>query len=337
MGRSVRNASRIVCALLLGMLLFFPTLMIGVSVGNAVAIMADATSPQVAIGSPSDGSIINGSTVSASWSGTDADIWISYYLVAQDGGSWLNASLNTTWTFNGLSDGEHTISVSAYDGAGNSGNATVNFTVDTVAPTIIDHSPTGSNVVVSHYASRFVTFSEPMNMSSVRMAANGVNLFQNWVNNTTFNPTRLSYNFTYTVNVTGKDRAGNPVDYSWSFTTAKQGGVIEGTIRDPSGTAIAEATVSLDNGMTATTDAIGQFSFADVTAGSYNLSITKVGFQTRSMNVTAGEGMTNDLGALSVQAITSSNSDGIVIALVAMAVVAGLAVAALMFFRRRKV
>lgn len=304
---------------------------------SVIVTATDSTSPQVTINSPSEGAISTSSSVMASWSGTDSGTGITQYSIELDGGPWLNASLNSSWTFNGLVDGHHTLLVQASDGAGNSGNASVNFTVDTVAPTIIAHSPTGNNVTVSHTASITVTFSEEMNMSSVKMIMNGVNVTIYWVNNATFNPYRLSYNFTYEVNVSGRDLAGNSVEYSWSFTTAKQGGVIEGTIRDANGASIANATVSLDNGMTATTDANGHFIFTEVAAGSFNMTVTKDGYQTMTVNVIVTDGTTNDLGALSVQTSTPSTGDGIIVAAVALAIVAGIVVAAALLFRRRKI
>ncbi len=77
----------------------------------------------------------------------------------------------------------------------------------------------------------------------------------------TYTPNALEYNTEYTVTVQGEDLAGNAVSYQWSFSTVVTLGNIEGRIVDGDGTAIANATVTLSNGMTTTTDASGHFVF----------------------------------------------------------------------------
>jgi hypothetical protein len=221
------------------------------------------------------------------------------------------------------------------DEAGNIYSTSVTFIVDTVAPTVKAHSPTGSDVAINSTVS--VTFSEAMNTSSVSIAINGVG--QTWSGKTaTFTQSStLAYNTSYSVTVAGKDLAGNMMKYSWSFTTMKNEGMIEGAIKDADGNPIANATVTLSNGMTTTTDVNGQFSFENVPSGNYTLNATKAGLKPITQSVSASAGQTNELGALSTVASPSStSSDNSFILDAAAILVVALIALSLLFIRRRK-
>lgn len=111
----------------------------------------------------------------------------------------------------------------------------------------------------------------------------------------------------HTVEVRAFDRAGNYNDMTTIFNVDIV--ALSGTIKDASRNAIANATVTLSNGMTATTDANGVFSFCNVTTGSYNLTVSKAGYQTVTQNdITTTAGRTTELGSISVQAIASGIS-----------------------------
>ena len=60
---------------------------------------------------------------------------------------------------------------------------------------------------------------------------------------------------------------------SASGTTGTTGSIV-GQVEDPKGDPIANFTVTLSNGMTATTSANGRFAFAYVPAGNYTLSLS---------------------------------------------------------------
>jgi hypothetical protein len=177
-----------------------------------------------------------------------------------------------------------------------------------------------------------------MNTSSVRVIVNGLNGTINWNgNNVTFSPTtKLAYDTTYHVTVTGKDLAGNVVEYSWSFTTMKNEGTIEGVIKDANGNPIANATVTLNNGMTTMTDVNGHFSFESVPSGNYTLNATKAGLETITQSVSASAGQTNELGALSTVASPTSASDNSFLIGAGVILVVALLIPFLLFIRRRK-
>src|SRR4029077_8578618 len=75
---------------------------------------------------------------------------------------------------------------------------------------------------------------------------------------------------------------------SWAQTATT--GTVIGTISDPSGAAIADATVVLrnratNNQVTQTTNGAGQYTFVNVAPGEYEVNVKKEGF--RSSNVTS--------------------------------------------------
>jgi len=297
----------------------------------------DTVKPTIDIIAPIGGELLNYSKVEVSWSGSDNASGIADYWVNIDGGVWTNVTKNMSYSLVSLADGQHIISVKVEDNAGNSNESSVTFVVDTIAPTITAHSPTGNDVTIndSLKTTIYVYFSETMNLSSVQFRVNGVNCTLNWAGNATFiTPFRLPYNTTYFVNVTGEDLAGNAVGYSWSFTTMKNEGTIDGIIRDANGAPIANATITLSNGMVAKTDAFGHFSFTNVTTGSYNMYVSKDGYQTITQNVNTTAGQTNYLGLLNVQANSAPlDLEMIIGILVVIAAVLGVGV---LLLRKRK-
>ena len=94
-------------------------------------ITLDATPPAVVITSPSPGYEIKSSTITVTWTGSDATSGISHYEIRLDEYSWIDVGTNTTHTFTGLDDGSHTIEVKAFDNAALTKQDSVNFIVNT--------------------------------------------------------------------------------------------------------------------------------------------------------------------------------------------------------------
>ena len=105
----------------------------------SVSFMVDTIAPSVSINLPADHAVINNTDVS--WSGSDATSGILGYQYRVDGGAWSVTSLDVAHTFIGLDDGTHGVDVLAWDIAGNSALAYVDFTLDTLAPTIFFDLP----------------------------------------------------------------------------------------------------------------------------------------------------------------------------------------------------
>jgi len=90
----------------------------------------DHVPPTLSITSPTNSSEVESSTVQVTWTGSDLDTGIDHYEVKLDDGSWINIA-NTDFNFTEVSNGSHTILVKAVDGADNSKEVIVNFTVNT--------------------------------------------------------------------------------------------------------------------------------------------------------------------------------------------------------------
>ncbi len=98
---------------------------------NTFYVLVDKTAPNVSISSPSNGALINSTTVTLVYSGTDANSGILRYWVRADSTAWINNGTNTSYDFTGQSNGPHSYSVIATDNAdNNSSTASVSVTVD---------------------------------------------------------------------------------------------------------------------------------------------------------------------------------------------------------------
>ena len=106
----------------------------GDRVCDNVTIIMDFTPPSVSIISPSNDTYFNVSTVDVYWSGSDENL--DRYLISCDGGSWMDVGLDTSYSFSGLKEGSHNVSVKALDKAGNSRVSIVFFYVDISPPSI---------------------------------------------------------------------------------------------------------------------------------------------------------------------------------------------------------
>lgn len=260
------------------------------TVGNEWTVSSefktDSTPPEIIIVSPSNGSLCAPNIV-AIWIGNDSVSGIASYMLKIDTAAWIDFGVHTNYTMNNLADGEHLLEIRATDGAGLINITNVTFTVDAVKPVVIEHSPNGTEVPIDSSIS--VTFNESMNESSVNITVNGISGNISWSNNTaTFTPSEnLSYGIEYTVNVTGSDIVGNPMDeYQWSFTTIRNVGTLTGRVLDENGNPIVGANITLDTGETTTTDENGNFS-VETSAGSHVLTISKDGYEVKTENVTA--------------------------------------------------
>ncbi|MFQ6013099.1 MAG: Ig-like domain-containing protein [Thermoplasmata archaeon] len=118
--------------------------------GDLVLSMpTDLIPPTLRINTPSSGSVEAGSGVLVAWSASDDQSGLAYLEVSLDGGAPVVLAASATgYTFLGLEDGAHTVEVRAVDVAGNVQTVSVDFTVDTVPPTLSIVSP-GSEAILN--------------------------------------------------------------------------------------------------------------------------------------------------------------------------------------------
>ncbi|OPY30991.1 MAG: Y_Y_Y domain protein [Methanomassiliicoccales archaeon PtaU1.Bin124] len=261
----------------------------------------ETTAPSLIILTPRTGIYLTASDVFISWN-AEALSGIDEYWIAMNGGGWIGKALVSSHSFESLPDGDYSVRIRVMDRAGNWNESAVLFSIDTVSPMVTAHSPTGSSephdVVVA------LRFSESMNKSSVRVLINGEIVTASWTDDLTIEmEMSFDYGMNYSIAMMGSDIAGNPLEFSWSFGIEKGEGTISGVIRDADGDPVANAIVSLSNGMTCVTNETGCFSFANVSTGSYKLTISKEGYQTMTRAVSSSPEQINEIGAstLSIQ------------------------------------
>ena len=105
---------------------------------------SDTTAPTVSITAPSNGATVSG-TISITASASD-NVGVSYTQMQIDSGSWTTDSNSPySWSLDttALSDGSHTVTVQAYDDAGNYDTDSISITVD--------NTPSGTQLVTKDY------------------------------------------------------------------------------------------------------------------------------------------------------------------------------------------
>jgi hypothetical protein len=111
----------------------------------------DTTAPQVTISAPSAGALTNDATPSVVFSAGDA---VTTECQVDDGAL---VACSSPFMSSALDDGEHIIRVQATDAAGNTGSASVTFTVDTTPPVTTISAPLNDSL--TRDASQSVSFS----------------------------------------------------------------------------------------------------------------------------------------------------------------------------------
>ncbi len=90
----------------------------------------DTTPPTISITHPEPGFTAEVSDVLVEWTGSDETSWIDHYEIRIDYRTWEDVGTETSYTLT-LHDGEHTITVKAFDFVGHENTARVSFTVNT--------------------------------------------------------------------------------------------------------------------------------------------------------------------------------------------------------------
>lgn len=169
----------------------------------------DTVVPSVSISSPTSGQFFAVTTVPVSFSATDTNL--TFVTCSIDGGAF--SACTSPRSFAGLAQGGHTVVVRATDQAGNSADASVSFTVDTVDPSVSISFPTAGQHVAS--TSVGVAFSATdANALTVTCQVDGGG----------FTPCSSPLNLTglsqgsHTVIVRAVDPAGNSFEVSRTFT-----------------------------------------------------------------------------------------------------------------------
>jgi hypothetical protein len=268
-----------------------------------------------------------------SWTATDALSGIGHYEVSIDGISWISTT-STSYHFSGLEDGCWILYVRAYDAAGNLGERSTSVIIDTIAPTA-EVTATGDGVDIT--SDIVIRFSEAMSTDSVTVAVDGVRMPISWSGNearcTLY---LLERDRPYVLVIHGQDLAGNEVETTRTLGTTETG-EISGTLTDEGGAPLANVIVKLSSGITTSTNAFGQYTFRNVTAGSYTITVELKGFEPLTMEVEVVGGESTSIGTSKLSASDGGilSSDVLLLALIlTLAII--LALVTLTVKRRRR-
>jgi len=92
-------------------------------------IKLDKSNPSVSINEPKSGSQVVPPNVTITWQGADEVSGLDHFEVGLDGGLWINKGTALTHTFLGVSEGDHTVEVKAFDKSGRTQTSSVSFAV----------------------------------------------------------------------------------------------------------------------------------------------------------------------------------------------------------------
>ena len=192
---------------------------------TVTVVVADTTPPTVSIMIPDDGAVVSGTV----WFGVgagDPGSGISRVEFRADGNlfytAWGGYMYIADWDSSGAAPGPHTIEVTAYDNAGNSGSASITVvTLDTTAPVVSITSPNDSAVVAGRVSITAAAADAGSDIVRVDFAVDGATTATD-----TTAPYSIVWNATgvavgdHTITATAYDGAGNSAVATRSVSVA---------------------------------------------------------------------------------------------------------------------
>jgi hypothetical protein len=285
-----------------------------------VPFSVDTTIPSVSITYPGDNAGFNHGDITVVWSGSDAGNNIAGYQIWVDGVKMTTAVPGENHFNYNFADGYHTVRIVAYDVANSTSSDEATFLVDTVRPSIVTKAPTGDQEPVDAVVQ--VNFSKAMSAPATNLTIGGIPGAMSWDGNIlTFTPTAtLAYGITYQVTLDATDLVGNAIHETWSFTTTDMG-TITGVVIGNDGNPLAGVRVALDSGEYVVTNETGEFT-ASAHSGQHNLTLSKLGWDGKTIKVSLQPGQTISLGSVSVNPTNPLAIYGIIAAIGAVVIVA---------------
>ncbi|MHC1680333.1 MAG: carboxypeptidase regulatory-like domain-containing protein [Methanomassiliicoccales archaeon] len=261
-------------------------------------VITDEEPPEIVIDQTIDGAFMNSTTLDLDLSSLDGDgsgnitIWSK---INEEG--WRSHGQVSRISLN-LPQGPSLIQIKGVDRVGNEGFLNFTVHVDTIAPAVIRHSHAGSKVTPEGALS--VEFSKAMDRDSVKVHVNGALADLAWNNSTVqFLPEEgWAEDTEYNVSVSGKDLYGNQLSVvSWTFRTGYLTVIASGTVQDPFGNPVVNATLSINGTVVAITDGNGSFSF-ELRPGMYVVVIRADGFEDLTIELTANRSVPLELSSM---------------------------------------
>ena len=184
----------------------------------SVAVTVDTASPTASLTAPTPGHVFGTGSVQLTWTGSDATSGIDHFEVRLDSGTPVTvAAGTTTYTFTGVSDGNHTFTLKAFDRAGNTVLVSVAVSVDATAPTVSIVGPASGAVIPSSTSTVTWTAGDATSgIDHIEIRVDGGTAQTLSSGATSYTLSGLS-DGTHTVNVTVVDQAGHSSSKSVSF------------------------------------------------------------------------------------------------------------------------
>jgi hypothetical protein len=117
---------------------------------DSIRVVIDTTAPVLSILTPNDQSYHVGSSVRITWSADDAVSGIARYTLQEDTGIWIELGQATQYLFTSMDRSPHTVTVRAYDRAGNMVSSKVTVTMNLDVPVVKITSPADGSLVNAH-------------------------------------------------------------------------------------------------------------------------------------------------------------------------------------------
>lgn len=270
-------------------------------------VIRDSFPPVIDLLGMHEGRRINTSVPVLTWSIEDpAGTGVSSAFLWIDNGLKIRIGPNGNISAPVLSEGEHTITISAYDPAGNEGKLVRRIVIDTIPPKITGHDPpTGT---IHGLEVLRINFSERVSPSTSNIHSPSISGSVIWnADHALFVPDGVvPMGVTIAFIVNAVDIAGNAMqERRITFMTSDQGR-ITGRIVTVDGRPIPGAEVLLDNGRLALTDDDGYFRMED-SFGDRVLYITKNGYEGTTRRTVILPGKNIDIGVIQLERDGSSN------------------------------
>lgn len=239
----------------------------------------DRTAPMIEILAPIEGDILNVSSIDIEWRALQNHTDLAFYEMKVDRGQWLFVGNTATRSIDFSEEGDHNISVRAFDLEGNAYTTMVNFTLDWTAPYVYPIEPSNWDQGIELDSVVSVQFSELMDASTVSIEISGsTGTIQEYAHTYLFIPDRdLDPSTRYIVTVNGWDLAGNKMhEFGYSFMTVDKA-LIEGRLVNNFWMPLKGVGIFLDGEWIGNTSVNGYF-VLELSEGEYVLSFRYEGF-----------------------------------------------------------
>lgn len=190
-----------------------------------VNITIDMTSPEVWMVTPLDGAAFNVTDVEIEFNASDALSGIISFSISVDGDGPVNVGTDKKITLTNLSEGSHSVNVTAIDGAGVEGHVGITIIIDLTAPDLdIIHPTDGMTVIYDRINASWVGDGGPSGIMDYLYSIDGENLTN--IGHATEKMIEDLESGTHKLRIVCYDGAGNFISMTSEFTVDTNASVV---------------------------------------------------------------------------------------------------------------